>query len=88
MRAYIEHGLGLPALENTTQEMMRLLRKESLPPDEDLFQQMRKDLEMADLVKFAKFQPATADHLRIINTVKTFILKTGSAVQVKEETAT
>jgi hypothetical protein len=87
LRAYIEHGLGLPALENTTQEMMRLLRKESLPLDEDLFQQMRKDLAMADLVKFAKLQPATADHLRIINTVKTFIIKTRSTVQVKEETA-
>ncbi len=85
LREYMEHGLALPALENTTQELLQLLQKESLPPDEEFLQQLRKDLVMADLVKFAKLQPATADHVRIINTVKTFILKTRPAVQVKEE---
>lgn len=74
LREYIETGLELPALENTTQELLVSLRKKSL--DEKLILQLSDDLNLADLVKFAKVQPATASHLRILHTVKDFIQKT------------
>lgn len=74
LREYIETGLELPALENTTQELLASLRKKSL--DEKLIMQLSDDLNLADLVKFAKVQPATSSHLQILHTVKDFIQKT------------
>lgn len=74
LREYIETGLGLPALENTTWEIIASLKKSML--EESLLQQLNHDLLIADLVKFAKEQPTVTDHLHILKTVKEFVEKT------------
>jgi len=86
LREYIETGLHLPALENTTKEIIAELREKSM--DENLLRQLHNDLSMADLVKFAKVQPAAAHHLHILETAKVFVEKTKPVTAtepVKEE---
>ncbi|MEO6169017.1 MAG: hypothetical protein ABIO46_04140 [Chitinophagales bacterium] len=80
LREYIETGLDLPALENTTQEIIASLQSRSL--DKGLLQQLNYDLSMADLVKFAKEQPTAPDHLQILKTVKEFVEKTHPSIQL------
>lgn len=85
LREYIEKGLKLPALENTSQDLLRLLRKAGV--DDGLLQQLSRDLALADLVKFAKAEPAGQDHLQIIEHAKIFVEKTKPvALPVKEGT--
>jgi hypothetical protein len=79
LREYIENGLQLPALENTTNEIIRSLRKKT--KDEDLLKQLKDDLTVADFVKFAKAKPAEDVHLRIIETVRRFIEATKPVLQ-------
>ncbi|MBK9731358.1 MAG: hypothetical protein IPO83_08730 [Chitinophagaceae bacterium] len=85
LREYMEAGLGLPALENTTHEIITSLRKKSI--DENLLQQLNENLHVADLVKFAKAEPAETVHLHMLDTVKEFVQKTKPATlsTVQEE---
>ncbi len=55
-RAYIEGRYGVPALDSTTYELMADLREQKL--ERDALHTLRDLLDQADLVKFAKFQPA------------------------------
>jgi hypothetical protein len=71
LREYIENGLQLPALENTTSEIIRSLRKKFT--DEDLLKRLKDDLTTADFVKFAKAKPVEDVHVRILETVRRFI---------------
>ncbi len=83
LREYIESGLGMPALENTAHELIAALRKK--PLDETLIRQLNADLQLADLVKFAKAQPATASHLQILHTAKVFIQQTAPVTPSPEQ---
>lgn len=55
MRQYIEDRYEIQALEMTTDEISRALRKENI--DEPLTSSFERILQIADLVKFAKAQP-------------------------------
>jgi hypothetical protein len=60
LREYLEKGFETPALERTTAELMRDLRKKSeiaMTPQSEL----RELLETCDLVKFAKYRPEAAE---------------------------
>ena len=63
VRGYIENGFQCPALERTTSEILRDLRK--IPQfDAHIILELRELLEEGDLVKFAKFKPEVAEALR------------------------
>ncbi|MCB1124529.1 MAG: hypothetical protein KJT03_23450, partial [Verrucomicrobiae bacterium] len=60
LREYIERRYDAPALESTTSEIMRSLQLKAI--DEDLYNRLRSLLQLADLVKFAKAEPAPDRH--------------------------
>ncbi|MFW5753609.1 MAG: hypothetical protein ACOCV9_02300 [Marinilabiliaceae bacterium] len=56
LRHYIEDRYDIPAPEQITSQIMNSLRYVDLP-DENVAQKAKQVLELADLVKFAKFEP-------------------------------
>jgi hypothetical protein len=56
LRHYIEDRYGVPAPEQITSEIMAALRNIDLP-DDKVASRARQILDLADLVKFAKFEP-------------------------------
>jgi hypothetical protein len=63
LRAYLENGFHCPALERTTGELMRDLRKRS-DFNVNALMQLQDILEECDLVKFAKFRPEGPEALQ------------------------
>ncbi|MFL0063148.1 hypothetical protein [Tenacibaculum maritimum] len=61
VKAYIERGLKIPALESTTDELINVLidfnTTKSIETTEETIQKLKKLLQEADLVKFAKSKP-------------------------------
>lgn len=56
LRTYLEYRFDIKAMEQTTPETLRSL-KESGFNDNRLYSKMKEILDLADLVKFAKFKP-------------------------------
>jgi hypothetical protein len=56
LRRYLEHRLGIEAMEQTTTQIVAALRQSDLP--EGVVRQIAEYLRAADLVKFARFHPA------------------------------
>ena len=58
---YIERELQVPALENTTDEILEMLKEfkkaETILLSKDTFKKLQELLREADLVKFAKSKP-------------------------------
>jgi hypothetical protein len=75
VRAYIEMGFDCPALERTTNELMRDLRQRAVFPSETLLS-LKTWLEDNDLVKFAKFRPSAEESLKAHAIAVQFIEKT------------
>lgn len=61
IREYLENRFHIPALETTTDEILRDV------PDEVDQEQLRNILQMADLVKFAKANPPADIHSRFLD---------------------
>ena len=86
LRAYLEGQYRVPALERTTSELMRDLRKRS-DPSVDLQAELQQLLEESDLVKFAKFRPEAAEGAQTLEAAIKFVESTrprgyaGSAVE-------
>jgi BatD DUF11 like domain len=82
LRGYLEDGFNLPALESTTDELMGKLRFFHEPPfgktgfDADLIVKIQKTLQTADLVKFAKVEPAEDLHDVLWSDVAEIVEKT------------
>ncbi|HMR44414.1 MAG TPA: hypothetical protein PKC40_11305 [Saprospiraceae bacterium] len=79
LREYLENRYHFPALESTTDEILRDLKKtdmegEMLPVARDIFQ-------TADLVKFAKAQPPAEKHQDVMEDTFRLVL----ATKVREE---
>ncbi len=75
LRSYIENGFHCPALERTTSELLRDLRKQG-KLESPVILQIKDLLESCDLVKFAKLRPDAAEALK----------DHASAVQIVEKT--
>ena len=74
-RHYIERQYGIPAMENTTEEILHSFRKSST--EDTLLDEMLKELlELADLVKFAKEDPLPVNNQTNLNNAYLFIQKT------------
>jgi hypothetical protein len=74
VREYFEKRYGISALEMTTGEVMDQLDKFTL--DVNTSRSIEQFLSGADLVKFAKYQPVSADNEEVIPTAKMIVEKT------------
>ena len=74
VRQYIEDRFQLDALEQTTSEIMDSLK--SVQINDELRAQIRKLLQLADLVKFAKVRPLADENERSMETAFTFVRST------------
>jgi len=74
LRRYFENRYKLPALEETTDEIMVGLKR--LRPGSELLSSTEKVLRTADLVKFAKHQPGVSEHEESLAAVYTFVDRT------------
>lgn len=70
-RNYLVKQLNVSALEKTNDEVVQQLRQLNLPSDQ--LTKTREALQLADFVKFAKYQPQQADHDRAINVIESAI---------------
>lgn len=75
LRGYLEAAFQISALERTTGELMRDLRRKSVIPVE-LQGELKELLEMADLVKFAKWRPDAAEASQTHQTAVKFVEET------------
>lgn len=78
VRRYFENRYGIPALEETTDEIIGGLQR--VPVRQQVLQEMEKVLRRADLVKFAKHQPALSEHEEMM-TVAYAVVEMTKAVQ-------
>jgi hypothetical protein len=82
IREYFEKQFGLPALERTTTESLKLLSKH--PQGIKVIDVTSKFFNNADLVKFAKFTPIEAVNFEMMNQAKEIIHKTMSVQKESE----
>ena len=68
LRNYIEERYTIPALEQTTDEILASFGHQKDKPGVKTLENLRQVLTLADLVKFAKFLPLPDDHnLTLVN---------------------
>lgn len=84
LRRYIEERFGLPALERTTAEIVGDLETHG-GTNPATREKLRRVLERADLVKFAKAQPLPAEHEASLDDGVAFIQETIPATEHKPE---
>jgi hypothetical protein len=75
VRTYLEDQFRLKALESTTSEILGDLREHTAIPKENQ-DALLKILSMADLVKFAKYQPVAEDHEQSMTVAVDFVNRT------------
>lgn len=71
LREYIEKALSIRALEQTTSETIASLR--SMYMEEGRLQDLSNMFNIADLVKFAKGEPAVNIHVEVMEKAKEFV---------------
>lgn len=83
LRTYIEHRWQLPALEQTTDEILAGFSKGMMT--EELFAKLRIVLETADLVKFAKMQPVAYENEQCMADGYDFVKRTAKTAEIIQE---
>ena len=86
IREYFEKQFGIPALERTTTESLKLLRQH--PKGIKVLDTTSQFLNNADLVKFAKYSPLEIVNQEMMTQAKDIVMKTAlleKEEQVKEE---
>jgi hypothetical protein len=74
-RSYIEKQYGIPAMERTTEEILKAFRR--VNTENGILDEMLSGLlELADLVKFAKEDPLPVDNQTHLNNAYLFVQKT------------
>lgn len=81
LRAYIESRYNLPALEITTDELIKALSYGDLT--ESLKNRLERIFQVADLVKFAKAEPTSEIHISMLQEAKDFVEHTKFITVVK-----
>ena len=74
VRAYIEERFRVRALEQTSEEILEAGAVRALPTEPAAH--LRTMLVRADLVKFAKYQPAREEHDASLASAKSFVAQT------------
>ncbi len=88
LRSYIEARYGVQAMEYTSEETLRTMQSGFLVGEKSMGH-LRQVLTIADLVKFAKYQPLPDEHNMLLVNAYFFVNDTKpaeSAVKPKEET--
>ena len=84
VRQYIEERFGIPAMESVTHEILRDFKRFSYD-DEYLMEILENMLNLADLVKFAKEDPAPSENETKLNQAYILVEKTKPAEEPKED---
>ena len=74
LRRYFERRFGVPALEETTGETLEGLHRAGVPGQ--AVELTARMLRLADLVKFAKHEPAVAEHEEMMTLGRTIVQET------------
>jgi hypothetical protein len=82
-RTYIELRYRIPAMEQTTEELMKSMHKGIVK--QSLKNELNEVLVLSDFVKFAKAQPDFTENEHSLKVIRDFIDKTK---QIEEETKT
>lgn len=85
VRAYIEERYNVPALERTTDELLAELKVSALSGDHR--NRLANMLRSADLVKFAKFQPAPAENEQLMVEAVRFVQGTMAPAEEAQPTS-
>ncbi len=86
MREYLEQQYGFPALESSTEEVLRHCRKQALPPQ--VLPAMEELLRWCDLVKFARAMPPEYYHAQAMREARRIVEQTALAhAPTSEETS-
>lgn len=75
VRTYIEGRFGLPALEQTTNELLPVIKKSPALKQQD-FENLAQLLQLADMVKFAKYTPISTENELSMKNARLFVLNT------------
>ncbi len=84
LRAYIENGFNVPALELTTWEIIRSFGAVKI--ESHNLSVLRETLEMADLVKFAKYKPLPDHHNKNLQNAIDFVKQTMAGTEAGKST--
>jgi hypothetical protein len=71
IRRYIEGRYFIPALEETSREILKELKDQDIT--EDMLINAKEILELSDLVKFAKYKPSDKEHISVVDWTRKFI---------------
>jgi hypothetical protein len=83
IRQYIELRFQVPAMEQTTDDIIRDFVRKGLIK-ESIRKELKELLELADLVKFAKWNPVAEEHEASQQAAYDFILRTKPVVNLRK----
>jgi len=83
IRQYIELRFKVPAMEQTTEDIIRDFTRDGLIK-EGIRNELKALLELADLVKFAKWFPVTEEHEASQQSAYDFILRTKPVINLRK----
>ncbi len=83
IREYLENRYDIQALESTTDEIARELKKQEFATDDEIA--LKEILQVADLVKFAKATPDNSVHDRFLHKAVDFVKRTKRTLTHSEE---
>lgn len=83
IRQYIELRFKVPAMEQTTEDIIQDFAREGLIK-EGIRKELKVLLELADLVKFAKWHPVAEEHEASQQSAYDFILRTKPVVNLRK----
>jgi hypothetical protein len=83
IRRYIEGRYYVPALEETSTEILHELKNQEL--SEKSFANVKELLQLSDLVKFAKYRPSAEEDQNIVTCAKEFIEETKVIFEFEEK---
>jgi len=86
IREYLENRYEVPALESTTDEILRSLKNVDF--DSSWKDKLQNILQVADLVKFAKAKPPADFHDKVLQEAEDFVIATKVKPIVVEDTTT
>ena len=84
LREYIDRRFEVSSAEQTSDETLRAMRP-LLSEKKDIFEQLRKMLTLADLVKFAKWTTTPDENETSLRSAYTFVKETTPVEDVKSE---
>jgi hypothetical protein len=84
LREYIMNRYGIPAMEQTSDETITSFTKQKYLPDEKTFDNLKRILFNADLVKFAKYEPLP-DENNLVLVDSYFFVNQTKIIEIVEE---